>query len=105
MKDIRSLTHPAAWMLAGFLLWCSLTSCGLLTPAEQKEARQGAGQVLKDSAPFLPSPFNWIAQLLGVGIAAYGGHKVTRHVMHRQRAKAPEIGMPSPPRPPPSPQA
>jgi hypothetical protein len=54
--------------------------------AQANEWRQKAGQAARDAAPFLPTPFNYLAEGVGLLVTYAGGHKVIRHRRKKKRA-------------------
>lgn len=65
--------------LALCLLACSCVTGGG-TPTRD-EVRQEIADGLKNSAPFLPSPFNYLAVGAGALVAAMGGHQTAKRAI------------------------
>ena len=61
------------------LLLLLAASCGA-TPEAQEKSRQEVAQAVKEAAPFLPAPFNYLVATVATALAAYGGHKTVRHL-------------------------
>jgi hypothetical protein len=74
--------------MIGYILYVLLAapSCGSL-PFGSPHAVEAA-EAAKHAAPFLPSPFNYVAEGVGLLLTYVGGHHVVRRVRKRRRAQS-----------------
>jgi hypothetical protein len=97
--DYTMLGVLVAGLTVGFTLYLLLaTSCGPITgdrgdPRDEarvehyRRVAEDASRVARASAPFLPTPLNYIAEGVGLLGAYFGGHHVVRRVRKNRRAK------------------
>lgn len=87
--DLLFLLPP---LLIGFALWCTLSSCVSSQAEAEQRRREVANEVakgMKEASPFLPPPFNYVAELgASILVAGFGAKKVAHHVAKRRAIKA-----------------
>ena len=93
MRTDRDFLGLCSLFVGAMVLGFAMFSC-MATPRDQREAMRNVGTAVQETGAFLPPPFNYIADVAGLALVGFAGHKGVKHVVKRRAARIALKAMP-----------